>query len=91
MVITRASTSTNPTQQQKAEKLLMKAPNVMRTILASAVVALLISTTHRSTAAELEPLVVIGIPMIASLPGILCPLTLETLRFYGSMGLSDSS
>jgi len=40
----------------------MKAPNLMRTILASAVVALLISTTHRSTAAELEPLVVIGIP-----------------------------
>jgi Gram-negative bacterial TonB protein C-terminal len=40
----------------------MKSPNLMRTILASAAVAALISPTLRATAAELKPLVVIGIP-----------------------------
>src|SRR5438105_4346884 len=41
----------------------MKSPNLIRTILVSATMAALISTTTRSTAAELRPLVVVGIPL----------------------------
>jgi hypothetical protein len=41
----------------------MKSPNLIRTILVSATMAALISTTTRSTAAELRALVVVGIPL----------------------------
>ena len=41
----------------------MKSSNLIRTILATATVVTLVSTTVRSTAAELRPLVVIGVPL----------------------------
>jgi outer membrane biosynthesis protein TonB len=41
----------------------MKAPNLIRSILAGATAAALMSTTVSSTAAELKPLVVTGVPL----------------------------
>ena len=68
----------------------MRSSNLMRTILAGATVAVLISTTLSSRAAELEPLVVIGIPhdsVAIRYPVPSYPGKAQELRVHGTVRL----